>query len=120
MKPEEIARVCHEVNRAYCQVMGDLSQLPWEKAPDWQRNSAVNGVQYAIAHPEATPERMHESWCDQKLKEGWAVGPVKDPEKKEHPCLVDYYQLPFRQRVKDHIFLAVVRNLMDPVPGKER
>ena len=30
------AKTAHEVNRAYCQGLGDYSQLHWEEAPDWQ------------------------------------------------------------------------------------
>jgi hypothetical protein len=44
MKVEEIAKVAHEVNRAYCQAIGDNSQPTWEEAPGWQRDSAINGV----------------------------------------------------------------------------
>lgn len=29
-----IAKFAHEVNRAYCQAIGDNSQLPWKKGPD--------------------------------------------------------------------------------------
>lgn len=39
-------------------------------------------------------------------------GPVKDPERKEHPCFVPYDQLPAAQRAKDHIFNAVVRAVL--------
>ena len=40
MEMDSIARVCHEVNRAYCQALGDDSQPTWEEAPEWQRASA--------------------------------------------------------------------------------
>lgn len=32
-----VAHVAHEVNRAYCQSLGDNSQPTWEDAPHWQR-----------------------------------------------------------------------------------
>jgi hypothetical protein len=32
MTLEQIARVAHEVNRAYCQALGDQSQPAWEDA----------------------------------------------------------------------------------------
>jgi hypothetical protein len=111
MTPEQIARVCHEINRAYCEAIGDISQKPWEEAPDWQKASAIQGVRFALERPEVTPAEMHQSWCDQKLKDGWRVGLVKDAGKKEHPCLVDYEELPRIQRVKDHLFRATVRTL---------
>ena len=104
----EIAGVAHEINRAYCRALGDDSQPPWEDAPGWQRISAERGVEFHLLHPEATPERSHESWLDEKRADGWAYGPVKDPEKKEHPCFVPYDQLPLEQRVKDYLFKAVI------------
>lgn len=108
---EEIARLCHEVNRAYCEATGDMSQVPWEQAPDWQRHSAIMGVKYALGG--ATPEQLHESWCKLKLDEGWTYGEVKDAINKTHPCLVPYAKLPESQQVKDHLFGAVVRAMGD-------
>jgi hypothetical protein len=103
----QIAKICHEVNRAYCQSIGDTSQLSWDEAPEWQRNSAINGVLYAL-QSDRTPEEMHESWLKQKLEEGWVYGKEKDPISKTHPCMVRYNELPKYQRTKDYLFRAVV------------
>lgn len=108
---EAIARVCHEVNRAYCASIGDHSQLRWEDAPDWQKQSAVNGVSFTLASPDAKPSDSHVSWLAEKERDGWKYGPVKDPAKKEHPCFVPYDELPVEQRTKDYLFQAVVRAL---------
>ena len=59
MTPEQIAAVCHEANRMYCTVTGDRSQPEWYDAPEWQKISAVQGVQTLIADPSLTPEQMH-------------------------------------------------------------
>jgi hypothetical protein len=107
----EIARVCHEVNRAYCEALGDTSQVPWEQAPDWQRESALAGVNHTIDTCGAKPSDSHESWLAQKREDGWSYGPVKDPEKKEHPCFVPFDDLPPEQKAKDFIFQGVVRAL---------
>lgn len=103
-----IARVCHEANRAYCQALGDNSQPAWEDAPEWQRSSAINGVQFHLANPDAGPSHSHDEWLKEKAATGWKYGPVKDPEKKEHPCFVPYDQLPAEQKAKDYIFRAIV------------
>lgn len=103
-----IARVCHEANRAYCQALGDDSQPAWEDAPEWQRSSAINGVQFHLANPDAGPSHSHDEWLKEKAATGWKYGPVKDPEKKEHPCFVPYDQLPAEQKAKDYIFRAIV------------
>lgn len=108
----DIAKVAHEVNRAYCKAIGDNSQPSWEDAPEWQKTSAVNGVDYHLSH-ETTPEMSHENWYKEKEADGWKYGPVKDPEKKEHPCMVSYQELPLEQRTKDYLFKAVVDSLSD-------
>lgn len=106
---DEIAMVAHQVNKAYCESIGDMSQVDWEDVPDWQHASAICGVEHAINSPDATPEDQHAAWLQHKEKEGWKYGPVKDADKKEHPCFVPYDQLPEAQRVKDRLFLAVCR-----------
>lgn len=103
------AKVAHEANRAYCETLGDYSQKPWDQAESWQRESAVQGVLHALQGGDA--QSQHEVWMGDKIRDGWVYGPVKDPEKKTHPCLVPYSQLPESQRRKDHLFLAVVRAL---------
>lgn len=105
---ESLAELSHEINRAYCAVLGDHSQPTWEDAPDWQRDSARNGVRFTLTHPEATPEDSHKSWLAQKEAEGWKYGPVKNPETKEHPCFVPYAELPEAQKAKDYLFRAAV------------
>lgn len=110
MTPEQIARVAHEVNRAYCQALGDDSQQTWNDAPQWQRDSAMLGVKL---HTEdnASPAASHESWMAQKVADGWVYGPEKDPERKQHPCIVPFDQLPREQQAKDFIFRGVVHAL---------
>lgn len=113
MKVLVIARVAHEINRAYCASLGDTSQPAWEDAPEWQQQSAIAGVEMHLANPDATPEQSHESWLAQKVADGWVYGEVKDAEKKEHPCCRPYDELPPEQKSKDYLFRSVVHMLKD-------
>ncbi len=107
-----IARMCHEVNRNYCQAIGDTSQLSWEESPQWQQDSAINGVAFQIANPMAPASASHNSWLKEKQDTGWRYGPVKDPEKREHPCFVSYEELPVEQQIKDHLFKSIATTLI--------
>lgn len=119
MKAIDIAAVCHEANRQFCAELGDFSQFDWSNAPDWQRDSAVNGVLFNLANPEAPASASHESWLEEKRNSGWTFGPVKDAEKKQHPCFVPYEALPIEQQVKDHLFKNIVAALSPLWEGHE-
>ena len=108
---EMIAQVCHEANRAYCETLGDHSQTTWDVSPAWQRHSAIAGVQYAIAHPDASPSMQHAAWLKDKQADGWIYGPEKDEARKTHPCCVPYEALPVEQQRKDALFRAIVAAL---------
>jgi RyR domain len=107
----KIAFMCHEANRAWCSIHGDNSQLPWSEAAQWQRDSAIKGVQFAIANPEAPDSAQHDAWCADKVKDGWRHGAVKDADAKTHPCLVAFHDLPAHQQAKDKLFKAIVAAL---------
>jgi hypothetical protein len=112
MNIEQIARIAHETNRAYCESIGDTSQPSWENAPQWQRDSAIKGVQFHLdCHANGltpAPSSSHESWLNEKREAGWTFGSVKDAELKQHPCFVPYDELPIEQRLKDYLFGNIV------------
>ena len=112
---EAVARVCHQTNKAYCGACGDHSQVDWELAPDWQRESSIAGVRLHLGNPSAGPQASHEAWMAHKQAEGWIYGPVKDAELKEHPCMVPFAELPDHQQAKDRLICSVVGNLRELV-----
>ena len=114
----DIARVCHEANRAFCVAIGDQSQKSWDEAEPWQRESAFAGVRFRIEHPDAPPSTSHDAWSAHKVADGWTYGPVKDGGLKQHPCLVPYDDLPPEERVKDALFAAVVAALSPLIEGE--
>ena len=103
-----IASVCHEANRAWCEANGDFSQKPWGTAETWQIISAEKGVEFRLENPDALPSAQHDAWSADKIADGWKYGVVKDADKKEHPCLVPFEELPEFQQKKDTLFTAIV------------
>jgi len=62
-------------------------------------------------NPNANASHSHEQWLKEKRDNGWKYGPVKDPDKKEHPCFVPFDKLPREQQAKDYLFKAIVNSL---------
>ena len=105
---EIVARMAHEMLRAWCELNGDRSLRRWEDAPAWQRDSTRDTVRFFSDHPGADDGAMHEAWLDQKRRAGWTLGPVKDAERKRHPCMVPFDQLPAEQQFKDRLLRMVI------------
>ena len=108
---EMIARMCHAANRNWCRENGDFSQERWHEAPEWQRQSAIDGVKFHLANPDASDSASHDAWMSHKLADGWTYGEVKDADAKTHPCIVPFDQLPPEQQAKDRLFRAIVHAL---------
>ena len=108
-KIENIAEICHEANRVWCKQNGDDSHLDWLSAPQWQKDSSMNGVMFVMAEPDAADSAQHDAWMADKIKNGWTYGPIKDGDAKTHPCIVPFDALPEFQKVKDRLFRAIVK-----------
>ena len=112
-----IAMACHEANKRWCESNGDETQSHWETAEQWQRDSAIKGVEFRINNPDAGEDSQHNAWMADKVADGWVYGETKDFGLKTHPCIVSFGQLPEFQQKKDKLFCAIVDALKDAVPA---
>lgn len=108
-----IAIMCHQANKAWCEVNGDTSQKDWYEAEDWQKESAINGVRFRLTNPTAGKDAQHNAWMAEKIEQGWKYGPEKNVDEKLHPCIVPFEELPEFQQKKDALFCAIVDALQD-------
>lgn len=54
-----------------------------------------------VALAEAISKNVHEVWAQNRIREGWTYGPVRDDQKRQTPCLVPYDQLPEEEKAYD-------------------
>jgi hypothetical protein len=110
---EQAARVCHETLRAYSQTLGDNSLLPWNEAPEWQKESSRDGVRFQFAQfaagLESSPSATHDAWLKQRQAAGWKHGQTKNHQTREHPSFVAYADLPVEEKLKDYLFAAICK-----------
>ena len=50
---------------------------------------------------EQMSKNVHEVWAETRIKQGWTYGPQRSDEKKTHPCLIPYEDLPEEEREYD-------------------
>ena len=111
-----IARVMHEAVRAFQAGLGQDPAPHWSKAPKWMKSASRDAVVFRIQNPDAPASSQHDQWTESKLADGWKFGKKKDPDKKTHPLLIPYNELPLEERQKDALVSAVVVALTSPLP----
>lgn len=68
---------------------------------------------YLQAAVESEAEKIHNEWAALRIAQGWKWGPKRDDEKKEHPCLVPWEELPEEEKEYDRATaLAAITNLL--------
>ena len=50
---------------------------------------------------EKIAENVHEVWSQNRIKDGWKYGEVRNDERKETPCLIPYNELPESEKEYD-------------------
>ncbi len=54
-----------------------------------------------LALGEELAKNVHEVWSAGRIAEGWTYGPVRNDERREHPCLLPYEELPESEKEYD-------------------
>lgn len=104
-----IAIAAFTASGAYASHLGEDYPTSWDSAPDYVRDSVINGVEFLLENEAADAAASHENWMKFKLEDGWKVGAEKDGRAKTHPALVEFSKLPPEQQFKDVLFVTVVR-----------
>ena len=109
-RAEKIAAVAHGAIREYCRETGYEIPPKWKSVANRDRRFGyITAVNFLLANPDATIRDYHEEWLKVKTAKGWKHGPMMDFDKKEHPWMVPYDQLPDECKIKDALFISVVR-----------
>lgn len=113
MKPEEIARIAYEIERAYRASLGDGDDIlpAWHDVPRALQDAVTQSVAYVARNLDKSPRDLHERWREERARGGWKYGRQKDTKTKRHPWMVPYGALPDAAKSSRCIFCALVKAL---------
>jgi len=108
----------------YVMICNELNEKPtygdtiYPFLPNDYMNGLISAVEDALKN-NVTLESNHEKWRKDKEAAGWVYGEVKDAEKKTHPSLVPFNELPdddarVGERRKGEEFLRVINEFKNP------
>ena len=90
---EELSDDLREANRRHVDhIVASLRTIWFAPAPlyDWDEPSMTLPEEQI----DVLAEREHQRWCDELRAGGWRYGAVRNDERREHPLLVTWAQLP--------------------------
>ncbi len=97
---EELDEDRRDANRAQvADIPNKLYILGYELAPS--HGLPASDIVIAPEQLEKMAVHEHNRWMDERTRQGWTYGPVRDNARKHHPCLVPWEKLPEEEMQKD-------------------
>ena len=96
---EDLARICHEAHLALrIGLNSSADDMHFDALPQERKDVVINEVR--MFREGKSLVAVHAAWVHWMLHQGWELGPVRDREKKIHPNLVPYEDLPVEEQAK--------------------
>lgn len=96
-----VARMIHCVplKEKYKEVKGEREMNTYNPNPI--DTSDVVLTPELLALTEKLAENTHDVWAKGRIEQGWKYGKTRDDDKKLHPCLIPYSELPESEKEYD-------------------
>jgi hypothetical protein len=105
------AQIAYKLDQAYQVAISGESRPNWHELKPEDRKNITDRAIYYLTDPNAVVSSLHERWAHTKYSEGWSYAPQFSEEKKHHPMLVSYADLPLSRRVGDTLFMQTIQTL---------
>lgn len=63
--------------------------------------SAIKVDSRVLKLVELLAEHAHDTWAEQRIREGWVYGKERCDKSRRHPCLIPYANLPDNEKQYD-------------------
>lgn len=111
---DKIACVAYTAIRTWCIRTKQEVSPEWTDLPDDYADHIKIVVARAFADMKTpSAKQLHERCLKDGKTAGWGYGAQVDREKKLHPDILPWEQMTMDQRMKDHIFSAVIRAFLE-------
>lgn len=131
---EKLAAACFVLNQDYCDAINyDYEYKHWM---DLERIDQINYIaavvilfsKLELLRPEERKDidklakEQHDAWVKAKVADGWTYGLSVNKEFKTHPDIVAWEELPYKEKLKDILFVNTVLAHFDRISdiGKEK
>lgn len=105
----KVAALASQIINAVRLVNGEDDLESFDMLSTEEQDARAQNVKIVIDDPGLSQEAQHVEWVKLMISLGWRWGEVTDRKNKIHNCLVSYEDLPFLQKLKDHLFIETAK-----------
>ncbi len=105
-----ICKLCHDANNELMVANGETPCGDWDTLDDHLKQMTRDSVSVIIDNPSITAEDIHNTWMDNKRRDGWVYGATKDANKKTHPLMIPFADMNAIDKSKDQSFIDIVNS----------
>lgn len=105
----KVAALASQIINAVRLVNGEDELESFDMLSAKEQTARAQNVKIVIDNPGLSQEAQHVEWVKLMIGLGWRWGEVTDRKNKIHNCLVSYEDLPFLQKLKDHLFIETAK-----------
>jgi hypothetical protein len=92
---------------------GKLEVLGMVLRQDAPAGAPVIAIDKADPRLEQLAIREHDRWVARKIKTGWRYGDPRDDERKLHPCIRPWDELPENEKEKDRMMVREIPDVVE-------
>lgn len=96
---KEFEQQSTNIRVVYLRPMGEIIMKTYNPNPVDTADVVLS--EELLALTEKLAENTHDVWAKNRIEQGWQYGETRDDEKKLHPCLVPYDELPESEKEYD-------------------
>lgn len=105
------AQITNQLTRAYREATQQESPAEWHLMAEEDQKHVIDRVRFYLTEPDITVSSLHDAWAYAQFNAGWVYGLAFNEDKKTHPMLIIYADLPLMRRVEDTLFMQTVQTL---------
>lgn len=110
----QVTQVAYDTVQAYNRSIGHV-RPSWAELPQDIKEEVIGQTEMVEENPKVTPEDLHNRWKENLEAKGWEYkedeegNPIDRPNRKKHPYLKPFDELPEEVQVKSKLLLTVIK-----------
>lgn len=99
----------HKILLTIRQINNETDLREYSELSELEKTLLIESAMQVVYEDISTAKECHDIWMKIKIDQGYKYGEIKCDKEKTHPCMIPFEELSFLQKLKDELFVNMVR-----------